>query len=219
MCQFSEWHLLICWLWWIMCHFFRLTPPYVDSDGLCLSFQNDTSLYVDSDGLCVIFQTDISLYVNSDGLCVILSDWHLLMLILMVYVSVFRMTPRCQSEKMTHKPSESTYKEMSVWKMTHKPSESTYKEVSFWKLRHKPSESTKGGDSLTKWNINNQNKQIRRCQSEKWNINHNSVFKMTPPYMLILMDYVSFFQTDTSLCWFWWFMSQFSEWHFLLCWS
>jgi hypothetical protein len=72
-----------------MCHFFKLTPPYVDSDGLCVSYQNDTSLYVDSDGLCVSFQNDTSLYVDSDGLCV-------------------------SFQNVTHKPSESTYKEMSV---------------------------------------------------------------------------------------------------------
>jgi hypothetical protein len=54
--------------------FFRMTPPYVDSDGLCVTIQTDISLYVDSDCLFVIFQTDNSLYVDSDGLCVIFQN-------------------------------------------------------------------------------------------------------------------------------------------------
>jgi hypothetical protein len=54
---------------------FRMTPPYVDSDGLCLSFQTDISLSVDSDGLCVSFHND-TLYVDFDGLFVNHQNQH-----------------------------------------------------------------------------------------------------------------------------------------------
>jgi hypothetical protein len=42
---------------------------------------------------------------------------------------------------MTCKPSEVTYKEVSI-KMTHEPSLSIYKEVLIWKMTRTPYEST-----------------------------------------------------------------------------